>query len=284
MIDGPPMHLHPKTRNQELGFGPDLPKSFSSLEEARNSLDFHWNGCLTAVDIKDDVDRQLGLAEKYQTIFKRWSEAFRAFLEQSASGFDSRDVKAAAVLDINHRFGAIHFDSISMAFPAEQTNWDKYRAEHEEIVTLAAKVIDTYPSASGATSQWGPSFSIETNVVPPLYSVAHRCRDPVIRRKAISLLAATPRQEGVWNSALVVKVTQRIVEIEEGRLLGVESLQDVPQHARISETKVPVPEWARISDIDVHLDIEGRRATVDYVHRQMALDETSATITDVLEW
>ena len=284
MIDGPSMLLYPKPLKPELGFGPNLPISFSSLEEARNSLDFQWNGCLGAVDVKDDFDKRLEFAEKYQRIFEQWSAAFGAFLKQSASGFGSKDVKAAAVLGISHRFAAMHFDSNVMAYPAEQTSWDKYHAEHEEIVSLAAKIIDASPSTSGTASQVAPSFSIETNIVAPLYSVAHRCRDPAIRRRAIALLAATPRQEGVWNSTLVARVTQRIVEIEEGGLLGIQSHQHLPEQVHISNVQVQVPEWARISDVDVQLDLERRRATINYIHRKTARSEISATITEVIEW
>ena len=284
MIDDLPMPLHPRPPNQELGFGPEIPVSFSSLEEARNSLDFQWNGCLGAIDIKDDSDKRLETAEKFQSIFGQWSAAFRAFLEQSASNFDSRDVKAAAVLGISQRFAAMHFDSNVMAVPAEQISWDKYRADHEEVVSLAATILEASPTTTGEASQGVPSFSIDMGIVAPLYSVAHRCRDPVIRRKAISLLAATPRQEGVWNSILVARVTQRIVEIEEGGLLGMDSRQNVPEDARISDNKIEIPEWARISDVEVHLDLGSRRGTVDFVRRQNAVNKTPATITDVIEW
>ena len=264
------MLLHPRPNNAESGFGPNIPKSFSSLEEARNSLDFHWNGCLR-VQAKRNLDNPLEMTNNYPKIFQQWSAALHVFLEKSASSFDPTDVKGAAVLGISHRLAAMHFDKDLMAFPREQIGWDKYRAEHEEMVSLAAAILEASPSTPGAASIGAPSFSIDMNIIAPLYSVAHRCRDPYIRRKAISVLYAVPRQEGIWNSILSARVAQRVMEIEEVGLGTVQSCFDVP-------------EWAGISDVDVHFDLESRQATIKYCRRQSALEKAMETVTDIIQW
>jgi len=38
------------------GFCPDIPKTFSSLEEARNSLDYNWNLCQQRADDFEHTD------------------------------------------------------------------------------------------------------------------------------------------------------------------------------------------------------------------------------------
>ncbi len=78
------------------------------------------------------------------------------------------------------------------------------------------------------------------------------CRDPVIRRRALSLLRRAPMQEGVWSSQAAWRVSRRIVELEEAGLgVVVRSCGDVPEHARIEATSAVV-------------DGEERRATVEY--------------------
>lgn len=60
-----------------------------------------------------------------------------------------------------------------------------------------------------------PTFSLSLGIIPLLYMVSTRCRDPVLRRRAIHLLSICNRREGIWDSWLASRVSTRIVEIEE---------------------------------------------------------------------
>jgi hypothetical protein len=71
-------------------------------------------------------------------------------------------------------------------------------------------------------------------LVPPLYLTATRCRDPFIRRRALSILWATSRQEGIWNSDMLAKIAERLISIEEDGLGQVTSSDDVPATSRLS--------------------------------------------------
>jgi hypothetical protein len=46
------------------------------------------------------------------------------------------------------------------------------------------------------------TFSFDYGVVNPLYTASLACRDPIIWREAILLLASRPRREGIWGSAM----------------------------------------------------------------------------------
>lgn len=265
------MLLYPRSKNQELGFGPDIPKSFSSLEEARNSLDFQWNGCLRVQEAEATTESRLEMTERFFGKFQSWSAAFHAFLKQSGSKLSSRDLKGAAVLSLSRRYAAMHFDRNSMAFSTDQTGWDQYGAEHEGMVSLAATILEASDNTTGASSGCAPSFSLDMHIIAPLYCVAHRCRDPVIRRKAISLLYATPRQEGIWNSILTARVAQRLMEIEEAGLGRIQSCSDVP-------------EWARITGVNVQFDLEECQATIEYGYQGKDLRGTMRPITDIIQW
>ena len=60
-----------------------------------------------------------------------------------------------------------------------------------------------------------PSFSADLGIVPPLFVVATKCREPSVRRHAISLLRGSVRREGMWDSEMVAHIAQWIMMLEE---------------------------------------------------------------------
>ena len=103
-----------------------------------------------------------------------------------------------------------------------------------------------------------------------MVQVSCRCRDPIIRRRAISILQNCGRTEGVWDYFLTSKVAQRVLDIEEAGLQNVRSCEDVPG-------------WARISNVStVFVPIE-RRVTLTYSRPGSEHDLTRQTIEEVIE-
>ena len=98
-----------------------------------------------------------------------------------------------------------------------------------------------------------------------------KCRHPVIRRKAVSLLYTAPRQEGVWDSILTARVAERLIGIEEAGLGTVVSCEDVP-------------DWARISDVEVKFDLHGRLGTVKYSRQRSPLEKVRDTVMESVRW
>ncbi|KAF2828604.1 hypothetical protein CC86DRAFT_437976 [Ophiobolus disseminans] len=68
-------------------------------------------------------------------------------------------------------------------------------------------------SPSPAPSFFSPSF--ELSPIVPLFIVSCRCRDPLIRRRAISLLLYYRRREGVWDSLSAGMVAAQCMKKEE---------------------------------------------------------------------
>lgn len=60
-----------------------------------------------------------------------------------------------------------------------------------------------------------PSFSADLGIVPPLYVVATKCRDPWLRRQAIQLLKSSARREGMWDSELTSNIATWVMKLEE---------------------------------------------------------------------
>jgi hypothetical protein len=94
-----------------------------------------------------------------------------------------------------------------------------------------------------------PSFTLSPGVLRPLFLVGIKCRDVYLRREAIEMLAAKPRREGLYDSALCVKCAQ-----------WVEALEDRYRVAGI------VPSWARVGAIAVNFGMEDRRGTMSFTN------------------
>lgn len=76
-------------------------------------------------------------------------------------------------------------------------------------------------------------YGFDLNILPPLNITAFKCRDPVLRRKAIALLRAGNRYEGLWNGKTVAHIAQRTLELEEAEIVNVASCADIPREKRM---------------------------------------------------
>ena len=91
-----------------------------------------------------------------------------------------------------------------------------------------------------------PIFSMRFGVVPHLYWVAARCRDPHLRHRALRLLLTCNRREGIWDSTACGRIAERVISAEEKAALiykkescldekcVLNSSSDVPGHVRIT--------------------------------------------------
>ncbi|KAF7511055.1 hypothetical protein GJ744_005601 [Endocarpon pusillum] len=112
-----------------------------------------------------------------------------------------------------------------------------------------------------------PIFSLSIGIIPPLYLVASRCRDPAIRRQVIHLLSICNRREGIWDSQVTSQLASQILDIEEAGAR--QHLREVAEKNAtddgkpvIIESMEQIPEWVRVTSLWV--SSVDRRATVRY--------------------
>ena len=106
-----------------------------------------------------------------------------------------------------------------------------------------------------------PTFSLSVGIITPLYVCVTRCRDPIIRRRALRLLHKCNRKEGVWDSRLSARVAQRIVEIEEaGAIPADDEPGDVPF---LVTSAVQIPESSRVRELEA-IFLPGRQGKIRY--------------------
>lgn len=113
-------------------------------------------------------------------------------------------------------------------------------------------------------------YCVKSSTDSTIVKVSCRCRDPIIRRRAISLLRTYDRTEGAWNSFATYKAAQRVLDIEEAGLQNLKSCDDVPG-------------WARISNVSLAFDHAEKRAALTY---NRPIDEygMAQQMTEVIEW
>ncbi|KAK9416979.1 putative Zn(2)-C6 fungal-type domain-containing protein [Seiridium unicorne] len=89
--------------------------------------------------------------------------------------------------------------------------YDKYLPQFKLAVAGARETL-TLMEQSGRMLP----FSVELGVIPPLYIIISKCRDPMVRREALAVLRRAPVQESLWNRDIIIQVSERIIELEEG--------------------------------------------------------------------
>lgn len=98
-----------------------------------------------------------------------------------------------------------------------ELGWDKFHQSFKAIVDLAEAVLEDNSQLNSKQNGELPKTQLcfSLGVVDPLYEVCARCRDPVLRRRALDLLARYPRQECMWSSWSAWKVGKYLMNLEE---------------------------------------------------------------------
>ncbi|KAG0647407.1 hypothetical protein D0Z07_7185 [Hyphodiscus hymeniophilus] len=139
-----------------------------------------------------------------------------------------------------------------MEFPAGyfEEAWDEYYVEFEAMIGHAAEVC---PNANFFSQYWHNLAVIRHSYeMPSSFASQESYRTPYLDA-----------------SILTGRVAERLVDLEEEGL-EIESAEDVPN-------------WARVSGVDIRFDSDGRRAYLQYM-RQRTKDGKRDVIAECLQW
>ena len=260
MADLPPMALQNFGCPELQGSNPEIPATFTSLEEAYDFYQYYTNQSLHLwYDIKQrPAPERVTEPRIFLDIFRKWQISMQSFLQRNNGTLDPSAQQAARILQLNLQMLELSIDNFTQehgprlpvwdqgAFQYQMTGplaWDRSTAELKHILILARDVVEY--SLKIETSQRFRSFALDTNIVETLFAIAHLSRDPFIRREAVALLRLSPRQEGLWDGVVVAQVCEKLIEIEEEGLGVVRSCDDVPKCARVSQLKMNFDEEGR---------------------------------------
>ena len=263
-----------------------IPPAFTSLEEAHNSWQHHSNQCNQLYDEISQTLKPERLSESriYLEIFHQWQLALQAFLKNAGDSLSSTAQQAARVLQLNAQMLTMQIDastqddrrSLVMGEdnapqfpPLSQLVWDKHIAKAQQMTALAREVVEyTVKEEARPNSH---RFALDNNIVPILSGIASICRDPVVRREAVALLYGLPHQQGLWDSVMTVRVTEKLVSIEEEGLEEVRRCEDVP-------------EWARVRGVNISFDSEGRLDKINYQRNRRPGEPGSEDHEESFQW
>lgn len=111
---------------------------------------------------------------------------------------------AALVLQIRKLIFSTSLNMISRCNVVDtEVMWDRYNETFRKVVDISEVILERHYSP-GIKGAWisRPHFTLDMSIIAPLYDISRRCRYPITRRRAISLLYRYPRREGIYDSVL----------------------------------------------------------------------------------
>lgn len=204
-----------------------MPESgFSSLDEAQLELN-HFRLQL----------ERLGVTEHLTTKYAALCRAFALFKAHHAAKLDAPVARRTiALLELQMEYIRIELSVFSGPEDALSLLWDQHTNEFNKMMDLAEQAMGLHDTQEKFDTT--PQFQVHTGIVPVLYAIIAKCRDPGIRRRAVGLMTARSLQEGVWNSKMVLGVVLRAMMVEEEGPLPPTSCQDIPAESRVHTISV----------------------------------------------
>jgi hypothetical protein len=183
-----------------------LPESFTDLTDAARFLvkDLNWvlhldrsNDYYLAFRGSDPLKKETrATAFTYSSILasrlRQWSTKFDALLAPLLATMSSKALRASTLLKIYHTSGTI---LVTVCHSLNETAYDLCMREFNEILKLCESLI----AAQRKDSLDYTPFSCEMGLICALALTSRKCRHPIIRRKALSLLKQAPAREGPWD-------------------------------------------------------------------------------------
>ncbi|KAK5168279.1 uncharacterized protein LTR77_006848 [Saxophila tyrrhenica] len=136
-----------------------------------------------------------------------------------------KDLSAARILQTHHICCRLMV-STSLTDGREML-WDSYIPDFERIIEIAEELPPMLPKTARR------NFMLDMGIVSPLYFTALKCRDPILRRRAIQILQEHNSQEGAWDSRTMAAAASSLMFVEERGLHAPRRAADIPETKRL---------------------------------------------------
>ncbi|KAJ9641192.1 hypothetical protein H2204_002870 [Knufia peltigerae] len=110
-------------------------------------------------------------------------------------------------------YWAVCYVSLATCSSRLEATYDQYREHFLDIVHHAEVYL--HCAAKSTTDQ--QTLKLDPGCVPPLYFCSMKCRDPVLRRKALELMRVAPQPTSRWAFITPDRVAEKVILKEEGR-------------------------------------------------------------------
>ncbi|KAL2816752.1 hypothetical protein BJX63DRAFT_135343 [Aspergillus granulosus] len=259
-----------------------IPPRFYTGEEARHSFtsivvavtylckEFertaHISGAHLPVPSIADLEKQQGL----EVAMSVWIASYKRSIYCLFPSISPQERIGLSMLRI---YADVFTIIIGTCLTIKETAYDPYLKVFDSLIRRYSNLTTQSSSAQSASGpaicKLDPCFTIDTGFFPPLYFTALKCRNHLIRRKALFLLQQYPTMEGPWTGPMVARVAGYVVDLEEKNFWKVlrsspvddclsdltVRTKDIPQTPQPSQTTpdVVLPEFCRIHCVECKL-------------------------------
>jgi hypothetical protein len=237
------------------------PTEFQSLNEARIFFEGTSNHILSFLQnleihppTPDTMPFILAEHQFHGQSLAAGNAALGKFLEHQAPAPDSQERKSIAALNVFRYTATLFHDMFEWQPEFGEMAWDRCEPRARRIIYFCCQLMDLDPDVCpgpDTSSAPRPLVSFGLGVLLPLFLIAIRCRDPILRRKAIRLLHH-PRREGIWESSAAARIASECMMIEENEVMrrypngpGINCAADVPLDCRVRDITVIYKELRR---------------------------------------
>jgi hypothetical protein len=140
-------------------------------------------------------------------LLESWQRDLQALIDRQ--GLQSfRNSQAWSILTVQWLIAKI--SAAASMDPSERDGEDQSN-DFGNLVAIAEESLARHPQ-DGETN----NFSFEPCFLPALYLTARKCRDSIIRRKALELMSRAGGKEGLWYRSELRCIAARVIDLEEG--------------------------------------------------------------------
>ncbi|PWY65671.1 hypothetical protein BO94DRAFT_591324 [Aspergillus sclerotioniger CBS 115572] len=186
---------------------------FTSLPEAHESLEVHINNMLQVVTSGSDIAAAEGPAklEKCHEDFRQWDERLARYLATSSP---DRENKGLNILYLRRLYAKV----LLCLDPSKgELGHDDFIDDYAQMLQLVGTILEDESLEEALTPaliQPKRHFSLESTVTEAFFLIAARCREPMIRQKALKYMKLYPRREGICGTMLALHAGEKLIEIE----------------------------------------------------------------------
>ncbi|KAJ0426839.1 hypothetical protein BJY00DRAFT_271064 [Aspergillus carlsbadensis] len=233
----------------------DCPVWFDSLYGAKETLDPVLNNSFSIWRLSQPILRNKDPsngADAYADLLSE-QHRMRTYLARHIAAFDEflthnplvteRDIRSRDVILLHQ---LVIFMNIESCASLSEMIFDAWPAEWTEVVNLIDRIV------TSALAEFGPALPnvvVDLGITLPLCWVVLKCRDPVLRQRALDLLRLWPHSEGLHSTLFILNIGQQVSDIE---CEGMDPFTGV------------IPEEARIRTVNMERDKDRRRAKLVY--------------------
>jgi len=214
-----------------------IPPMFTDFSAASRCWDFLMDRCLqfyrrtlfNRAYAPQNKAPESEIRRQYASYIRQLSSfasAYSPLLKRAISPTGEILNPSALILSIYHKATTITLAAVTSD---SEIVYDAFLPDFKYITHTCARLI----TSQSVKSPRNPRFSFDVGIIPPLHVTATKCRDSTIRREAVDLLFASPRQEGMWDGVLTARIGKWITSCEE------DGLSLPPRKSSISQAQTP---------------------------------------------